>query len=1057
MKLTARLLLFLLISLLSYTTTILGQIKIHETFGVRDGLVQSQVLAIFKDQAGYLWFGTLEGLSRWDGISFRNYNTIDGLAGSRVYAIHQSENGELFFGTDGGGVSLFRNGSFETIDKSGGLTNNSVMTISEDKTGTLYFCTWGGGVSIYRDGQIIANITTANGLTDNRVRSSLVARSGDIHLGTRHGVSILRDGAVIGTVLGQHGLPNDFVHAIHESDDGSIYYGTYGGGVAISNGTSLQILTEKHGLANNQVVAITENDRSEVFFGTYGGGVSLYRNDRFETLDQENGLANNFIFSAFHSTDGLTFFGTDGGGISIYQSGRFETLNLKTGLINNVVWSIESGPSGEVYLGTSGGLSVFTDGKFSNLTQDNGLPATRIYSVYRARDGSVYLGTDGGGVAIYRSGSIKNLGTDRGLTDNSVLSIAETEDGTLYFGTYSHGISVFRNGAFADAIDESAGLLSDAVKTVYATGGTVYAGTESGVSIIENDNVIRSLTVADGLIHNTVLSVLKDRKGRLFFGTPAGLTLLDDSTLLNFSTKDGLSNNVIAAIEEDDDGNIYVTTNKGINILSFRDHEFNVRTLRQSDGLASDECNHGALLKDPTGVLWIGTVGGVSRYDRTKDTQNSKPPRVHITRVRLFDEDLDPMTHTMRFPHDQNFFKFDFIGIDWLAPEKVVYRYRIAGVDRDWVETRQRFVQYTNLDDADYLFEVKARNEWGYWSEPRTLAFTVRPAWWETWIFRVFLAAAGLTAVFLMYRQRVRSISKKKEDLEVQVTERTRQLRLKTDELVKTLETLKKTQTQLIHSEKMASLGQVVAGIAHEINNPTSFIEGNLDYVREFSGKRDQLIAEYERLLKTLERPETADAIEQLRGKLDYQMIKEESDDVVDACQKGCIRIRKIVEDLRNFSRLGESEFKAADINQGIESTLSLLKNEFGNRIAVETKLEPLPEIECHPAQLNQVFFHLLVNASQAIPEKGTIYVSTAKSGDTVTIVVRDTGDGIRPEIIEKIFDPFFTTKDVGKGSGLGLSICYGIIATHGGTINVSSKHKKGTTATIELPLSRPT
>ncbi|MBX7148933.1 GAF domain-containing protein [bacterium] len=277
--------------------------------------------------------------------------------------------------------------------------------------------------------------------------------------------------------------------------------------------------------------------------------------------------------------------------------------------------------------------------------------------------------------------------------------------------------------------------------------------------------------------------------------------------------------------------------------------------------------------------------------------------------------------------------------------------------------------------------------------------------------------------------------------------------------LENTLSNLKQAQAQLVQSEKMAGLGVLAAGVAHEINNPVGFVMSNLctlnSYVslyKSLSDKQDKLIDLYRTSSNQLAIQGYLNEIDMLKKKEDLNFVNEDIDILIKESTEGIERVRDIVQGLKSFARLDEADFKDADINEGIESTLKIVWNEIKYKCTLEKKLSPVPLIRCFPGQLNQVFMNLIVNASQAIKEKGTITIETFSDNDSVSVKISDTGHGIAPENLEKIFTPFFTTKPTGKGTGLGLSISYGIIEKHGGTIKVESTVGVGTSFIITLP-----
>jgi PAS domain S-box-containing protein len=279
-------------------------------------------------------------------------------------------------------------------------------------------------------------------------------------------------------------------------------------------------------------------------------------------------------------------------------------------------------------------------------------------------------------------------------------------------------------------------------------------------------------------------------------------------------------------------------------------------------------------------------------------------------------------------------------------------------------------------------------------------------------------------------------------------------------ELAETLEqqrTLNKrleaAQSQLLQSEKMASIGQLAAGVAHELNNPIGFVNSNLGSLENYLRDLFAIADAYAAVESDCPGMESARAL--MREK-DYDFLREDIVQLLAESRDGLARVAKIVRDLKDFSRPGEEKMDWADLHQGLDSTLNVVWNELKYKCEVKKEYGELPPVRCALSQLNQVFMNLLVNAGHAIPEKGEIAIRTGRRGDEVFVAIADTGTGIPPENLKRIFDPFFTTKPVGKGTGLGLSLSYGIVQKHGGRIEVASEVGKGTTFTVWLPVEPP-
>ena len=287
------------------------------------------------------------------------------------------------------------------------------------------------------------------------------------------------------------------------------------------------------------------------------------------------------------------------------------------------------------------------------------------------------------------------------------------------------------------------------------------------------------------------------------------------------------------------------------------------------------------------------------------------------------------------------------------------------------------------------------------------------------------------------------------EDLERKLVEKNRYL----NELV---EKLKSMQEQMISSEKMASLGQLTAGIAHEINNPVNFVSANINPLKRDLKELKELCLRYSNLHLSDDPKAELQSIHAYTREIEPEFLYQEIETLIKGIEEGAGRTREIVAGLRSFSRLDEDDFKPADIQQGIESTLMLLRNKLKNRIEVKKNFSPLPPVECVPGKINQVFMNIINNASDAIGDKGLITITT-RAGDKndVVISIKDDGMGMKESVKRRIFDPFYTTKAIGQGTGLGLSISYGIIEKHRGTIEVKSAPGKGTEFIISLPVKQ--
>ena len=265
---------------------------------------------------------------------------------------------------------------------------------------------------------------------------------------------------------------------------------------------------------------------------------------------------------------------------------------------------------------------------------------------------------------------------------------------------------------------------------------------------------------------------------------------------------------------------------------------------------------------------------------------------------------------------------------------------------------------------------------------------------------------------------------------------------------------LKEAKEQLLQSEKMASIGQLAAGVAHEINNPVGYISSNLCTLADYLSDIFNLLQHYANLEACIDR--SSQGLSQLlaiKNEIDVDFLKQDIIDLVTESEEGAERVRRIVQDLKDFSHEGEDVWEYSDLHAGLNSTLNIVNNEIKYKAHIIKEFGEIPMIECIASQLNQVFLNFLVNAAHSIETKGTITIRTSTAEELVCVEMEDTGKGISEEYITKIFDPFFTTKPIGEGTGLGLSLSYGIINKHGGRIEVVSEEQKGTKFSIYLPI----
>lgn len=466
-----------------------------------------------------------------------------------------------------------------------------------------------------------------------------------------------------------------------------------------------------------------------------------------------------------------------------------------------------------------------------------------------------------------------------------------------------------------------------------------------------------------------------------------------------------------------------------------------------------------AILPEQDGSVWFGSVEGLIRYDATVEGRTFNHP---VTLVRRVATQSDSIVFggwsrnglPPSLSHDHNALRFEYSLTSYDHPDANRFRTYLEDFDRGWSEwTEETKRDYTNLPEGRYVFHVLGRSSYGIQTLEDTFAFEIQPPWQRSTMAYIMYFVLFISILYVGVKSWVRVLEKRNKELESKIRERTREVSEKNEildqqyrELEQKNQQIRQQQAQIIQAEKLSSLGNMVAGIAHEFNNPINVVHGNLDYVNESVQKIVEL----------------ADRVTDIPDRGEYDELKKSLKDSLRSSTHAARRIIDIVQELRSFSKLDEAVFKPVNINRELDAILSLFIKQHED-IQLKTGYGEIPEISCFASQLNQCLINILYNAVQAIRKAetngtlnkgdGQISITTALlTNNRVELKISDNGCGIPESIREKVFDPFFTTKPVGKGKGLGLSEAYGIVEKHGGQITVSSVVNEGTSIRIELP-----
>ena len=716
---------------------------VWQTFSMEDGLPGSSVEETIQDSSGDLWFAVENGVCRYDGYSFTTFTRVDGLASDLVGTMLEDRSGNLWFGFGGSnflryelkanrdganivddkdhprsrGVSRYDGRDFENFTGADGLANDIVMDIAEDRAGNLWFGTYGGGVSRY-DGEGFTTFTTQDGLAGDIVTSIIEDRSGNVWFGTYGGGVSRYDGEGFTTFTAQDGLVDDWVVAISEDNSGQLWFGTSGGGhteqggVSRYDGEMFINFSAEHNIYALYIYDTMQDGEGHLWFARYGRYLTRFDGQDFVNFTTVDGLAVNDVIDVFEDKSGTLWISTNGGGISRYDGAHFAQFTTEEGLAHSIVFAIREDSDGVIWAGTGLGLNRYDGRTWQTFKRQDGLASNVVYSITRDDEGNLWFGNYGGVSHFDRQG-IAALVIDAELDELRVNAIFHDRRGALWLGTV---VGAFRyDGTSIEKFTTADGLVGDNIRAIAEDdAGHLWFGTYSGVSRYDGVNW-QTFDKEDGLIDRAVWSILEDSSGNLWFGTAGGVSRYDGQSFTNLTMADGLAGNFVLSIIEDHVGNLWFGTFGG-GVSHYDGQVF--QTISRQVGLVSDAVQQ--VIEDRQGRLWFATEGGITRYKPSRLKPSVEILQILADRSYAADRVVD-------LSSEQEFAIFSFRGRSFTTRnDRLVYLYRMQGLEQEWQQTRQAQVEFGRLPPGEYEFQVKAVDRDLNYSEQATVKVVVR-------------------------------------------------------------------------------------------------------------------------------------------------------------------------------------------------------------------------------------------------------------------------------------------------------------------------------------------
>ena len=995
-------------------------------------LSQDTITVLLTDRQGTLWVGTHNGLNRFDPesetfIRFQHDSEdSNSLSNNQVRVLYEDRQGTLWVGTGSptltetprgeGGLNRFHpeTGTFTRYlhdpDDPNSLLRNKITALYEDTDGTFWVGTLAQGLHTMDREQ--GTFTRLRMDPQNPNQLNLPYRNADFVDATS-------------CLTWECGL----VSFIHEDRDGTFWIGDYGAGIVRydrATGTMEPYEpepTNPNSLSSEDVWDMQEIRDGSLWVSTWQGVSKITsRRGHFRTL---TGLANAFI---------------DGPGNYMHS---FYTSPREPGIY---------------WMGTSYGILVRYDATRQTMERfdlDPGTPRRYpVRAIVEDQEGYLWIGAgereEGG---LYRfdraTGTVESYVHDpmdeTSLSHGAVRSLLVDRASTLWIGHGLHGgLNRFNPATktFSRFATRTLSPTGENTDVLYEDGeGVFWVG--NGLDVLRFDRQEERFT--RDVYTFEVSDMVEDQAGRLWIASAInGLWLLDraDTTATRV---EGLPESSIEWVEPDDRGYVWVAMQ---NTLARYDPEGGgLRTYGFADGLPTGTLARAHTWTDQGELLFGYESGTVMAFDPRLFEINDTPPQVQITTLQALDEPIALNNRSITLPHDQNDLTFEYVGLHFSDPSQNQYRYLLEDYDRSWVEAgTQRSVRYPRLPPGNYTFRVTAANNDGIWNEEgASVRVAVLPPWWRTWWAYALYGLLFMGGVFAVDRvQRKRVLRKERERTQARELEQAR-------EIEKAYHDLRDTKDRLVQQEKMASLGQLTAGIAHEIKNPLNFINNFAEVNEELA---DELRQAYD-ANPDIKLAELLDVLDDL--KQNAQVINQHGK-----------RADGIVHAMMQHASGGTGQHQPTDVNALVSEHVNLAYH--GKRaqvpdlhVTVKRDLDAQAgTVDMVPQEIGRVLLNLLGNAFDAVHEHAvsldgaytpTVTVSTRQVEDQLEIRVSDNGPGIPSEIRDRIFEPFFTTKPTGTGTGLGLSLSYDIVTQgHGGMLSVESTEGEGASFIITLP-----
>jgi signal transduction histidine kinase/ligand-binding sensor domain-containing protein/DNA-binding response OmpR family regulator len=1023
-----------------------------------DGLSKNTISSIIQDTDNFIWIGTSNGLNRFDGIEFKvfkhNPSDASSIPSNEIKCVFQSKFGDIWIGTQSGGVfkylpskDKFKEFSFFLSQKS---KTGSINAVVEHKNGDIWMVSDDAIMQHSKDKFLIYEpnyVKQIRTLVEKSATELWVVCNKAIYLFDTEKKQIIKDQKISFE-------DNTEIRFINKTSEGKWLIGTSTGAYLYTQNKLAKITS----LQNIRVNCMATDLKGNSWLGTNAGLFQFNKNfSSFNHFTYDptnfNSISSNDITTLLINRTGILFVGTNFSGLNIcntnknnFQKFTLQSDKFQTSTLNNIK-AIAQDENGGFMIG-SADLGLYFAKNLNSTSQSNFkiiIPNLHVLTVYKSTDHHYWVGSidpnrgiikiNKEGKLIYNYSNFINqkykLSTTRGYcflqTGPREMWVGTNGDGLfrILLDELSVPLSVDRISTKGDAKKT---LSSDQILCLQMVNNKLWIGTKNGLNILDVKTryvkkIFHQPNNNQSIASDKINNIFKDSSHKLWVGTAGGgLNLfikdsLGKALFKRYTETEGLSNNIVLGISEDHHKNLWISTSYGLNRLSMATGKFN--NYYFDDGLSSSEFRHNAVYKDQKGLMYFGTIKGITILDPSNIKEDLFPPSVKIIDFTLFNKKVkidEPINGRVVFTKDlrnnssiilsykENIFGFRFSALHFASPKFNKYKYRLAGFNEDWIDTdvNERGATYTNLPAGDYTFQVKASNQYNIWSKPISVNVRILPAPWVTWWAKLIYLSIFFSLVLLAYKI------------------------FQTRQSYKTQLAFEKNQQEIIKQVNKSKLN-FFTNISHEFRTPLTLI---LSPLAKIINEEEKTSSYY---------------------------------NIHHVIYRNAERLYHLIEQLMDFRELEDGIMKFnpqhADIVMCIANTVKSFEN-YAQQQKIQlifTSLEKEIKMDFDKQKVENMIYNLLSNAFNFTPENGYIEVIVSSNLNEVNIEVFDNGKIITAKEQDKVFEKYYTVPGdkpiTKKGIGIGLALTKELVELHDGYIALTSEEGIGTSFKITMPL----